>query len=137
MANDSPTPADAGEVREKVARIIDPSLWETRDFDATRRDYYELEVKAAWKGLPFEQWVVRGLGSSLAKADAILSLLPSPPVTDRYREGIEDAAKIVETIPDKILHMWERPGGPPGNGYAPTTRADIAAAIRALASGEG
>jgi len=40
-----------------------------------------------------------------------LSLLASPPVTDRYREGIEDAAKVAE--------MWDH-------------RGDIAAAIRAL-----
>jgi len=55
----SPTPADAGEVREKVARIMFdafgclPSLWEEN-----RKLYNHV-------------------------AAAILSLLPSPPVTDR------------------------------------------------------
>lgn len=43
----------------------------------------------------------------------------------------ERCASIVETMPDLTLHMWERPGGPPGNGYSKTTRSDIAAAIRA------
>lgn len=42
----------------------------------------------------------------------------------------ERCASIVETMPDLTLHMWERPGGPPGNGYSKTTRSDIATAIR-------
>lgn len=42
----------------------------------------------------------------------------------------ERAAVIVETMPELTLHMWERPGGSPGNGYATTTRSDIAAAVR-------
>jgi hypothetical protein len=46
------------------------------------------------------------------------------------KRGREEAAKIVEQMPDQMLHFWDRPGGPPGNGYRPTTRADIAAAIR-------
>lgn len=38
----------------------------------------------------------------------------------------------MEGFPDWILHMWERPGGPPGNGYAPTTNKDRASRIRSL-----
>lgn len=48
-------------------------------------------------------------------------------------EGMEAAAKCAEQFGDRILHMWERPGGPPGNGYRALRGADVAAAIRALA----
>jgi hypothetical protein len=38
---------------------------------------------------------------------------------------------VAEEMPSSVLAMWERPGGPPGNGYRPTSGKDIAAAIRA------
>lgn len=42
----------------------------------------------------------------------------------------ERCAGIAESMPGRILYFYDRPGGPPGNGYRPVTRADIAAAIR-------
>ncbi len=42
----------------------------------------------------------------------------------------ERCAKIAETTPTECLHMWNRPGGPPGNGWRKTTGVDIAALIR-------
>lgn len=46
--------------------------------------------------------------------------------------GREEAAKLMEGFPERVLHMWDRPGGPPGNGYAATTNRDRAEAIRSL-----
>lgn len=52
---------------------------------------------------------------------------------DGLRERVlEEAARLMETYPDQVLRMWDRPGGPPGNGYGPATNADRAAAIRAF-----
>ena len=51
-------------------------------------------------------------------------------------EALEEAAAVAETYPDRILMFWERPGGPPGNGYRPAHFADIAAAIRSLPANE-
>ena len=42
----------------------------------------------------------------------------------------ERCAKIADEFPLMILQIWDRPGGPPGNGYRATTGKDIAAAIR-------
>lgn len=54
-------------------------------------------------------------------------------ITRAVEEEREACAKIAERMPSTILHMWERPGGPPGNGYAPLTGKDVAAHIRARA----
>ncbi len=43
----------------------------------------------------------------------------------------ERCARVAETAPAECLHMWDRPGGPPGNGWRRTTGADIAKLIRA------
>lgn len=46
---------------------------------------------------------------------------------------LEEAAKVAENFPARLLSMWERPGGPPGNGYVGVNgQAYIAQAIRAL-----
>lgn len=45
-------------------------------------------------------------------------------------ETIEECAKIAEAAPAQTLYFWDRPGGPPGNGYRVTTGKDIAATIR-------
>ena len=48
-------------------------------------------------------------------------------------EAVREAcAKVAEEYPAEILTFWDRPGGPPGNGYRPTNGKDIAAAIRAM-----
>jgi hypothetical protein len=51
-----------------------------------------------------------------------------------YNEGVdaerERCAKLAHQFPEQILQMRDRPGGPPGNGYRPSTGKDIAAAIR-------
>lgn len=56
-----------------------------------------------------------------------------------YNEGVdaerERCAKVVEDFPYQMLHMWERPGGPPGNGYRETTHEDISSAIRSPVGG--
>jgi len=49
----------------------------------------------------------------------------------------ERCAKVAEEMPGRILYFYDRAGSPPGNGYRPTTRADIAAAIRSGDVGEG
>ena len=50
------------------------------------------------------------------------------------RAETERCAMIAAEMPPTILQMWDRPGGPPGNGYRPIAGPDIAAAIRASAS---
>ncbi len=47
-------------------------------------------------------------------------------------EALEEAAKVAELMPDVVLQFWDRPGGPPGNGYRRSTFTDIATSIRAL-----
>lgn len=42
----------------------------------------------------------------------------------------ERCAKVAEGFPERILEIWARPWGPPGNAYRPTRPADIAIAIR-------
>lgn len=42
----------------------------------------------------------------------------------------ERCAAIADGFPTQILQFWDRPGGPPGNGYRQMLPADIAAAIR-------
>ncbi len=42
----------------------------------------------------------------------------------------ERCARIAENFPLKILHIYDRPGGPPGNAYVPSTGKHIADAIR-------
>ena len=48
------------------------------------------------------------------------------------KAGLEEAAKVAEEFPTEVLAFWDRPGGPPGNGYVPTTPKHIAQAIRTL-----
>ncbi len=48
-------------------------------------------------------------------------------------EIIEECAKVAENFPDSILHLVDRPGGPPGNYRRNINGRDVAAAIRALA----
>lgn len=56
---------------------------------------------------------------------------------DGYARAIEDAARLAEEMEEEILIFWDRPGGPPGNGYRNTKPKDVAAAIRKLAPGGG
>lgn len=44
--------------------------------------------------------------------------------------GMAEAARITLSHPDSVLQFWDRPGGPPGNGWRATKPADIASAIR-------
>jgi hypothetical protein len=47
--------------------------------------------------------------------------------------ALEDAAQAADQFTEpRILAMWDRPGGPPGNGYVPLRGKHIALAIRAL-----
>ncbi len=115
--NTRSTPAtDAGEMRERVARALYPTMVAGGHYnevpidEAFSRPRYAFLANQARRG-----------------ADAILALHPAK----SYREGLEDAAIAIEMMPEEIL-FWDRPGGPPGNGYRPITRADMAATIRAL-----
>ena len=63
------------------------------------------------------------------------ALVTTPQPAAGWDEAYERAAKCAEDFPVAMMTMWERPGGPPGNGYRNSTHADIAAAIRRLASG--
>lgn len=51
-------------------------------------------------------------------------------MTNSMADERERCAKIVESFPMQVLVPVDRPGGPSGNHYRATTRADIAAAIR-------
>ena len=46
----------------------------------------------------------------------------------------EACALVADNFPPMILQVWERPGGPPGNGYRQTNGTDIGSAIRARAA---
>lgn len=119
-----PTPhpiANAGEgMREAVARVIDPEAWE---------DYSSQEMHPAMlrriEGRQLE---------SLAKADAILSLLPSAPEGDAaaMRSAVELlTARADEQDKSADLHFAE--GRPwKANRFAASCLRDAAAAIRAL-----
>jgi hypothetical protein len=52
-------------------------------------------------------------------------------IADAVGNAMEKCAQLAERYPAKVLQFWDRPGGPPGNGYRPATGRDIAAAIRA------
>jgi hypothetical protein len=56
--------------------------------------------------------------------------------TDKTRrEAIEECARKAEEFREpRILAMWDRPGGPPGNGWIPLTGKHVADAIRALST---
>jgi hypothetical protein len=42
----------------------------------------------------------------------------------------ERCAKIAEDFPAQVLHIYDRPGSPPGNAMVPSTGKHIADAIR-------
>jgi hypothetical protein len=65
-------------------------------------------------------------------ADAIERLTAS----QARDEIVEECAKVAEMHPLAVLMMWDRPGGPPGNGYRPATFLDVARAIRSLKTGD-
>ena len=74
-------------------------------------------------------------------ARAVLALLAGQPVqdeTEAVRLAVEaereGCARVAEEYPATVTVMWDRPGGPPGNGVRPSTRVDIAAAIRSRAA---
>jgi len=54
---------------------------------------------------------------------------------NRLKRAVEEereaCAQIVESFPPEVFQIWERPGGPPGNGMRATTFKDIASALRA------
>lgn len=54
-------------------------------------------------------------------ARALLSVQQAATEAERRR-----CAEIARTFPERVLVMWERPGGPPGNGTRLATGADIA-----------
>lgn len=70
------------------------------------------------------------------EAATVIAALSRPtPSGEGWNEAIEAAAKVAENFPARLLSMWERPGGPPGNGYVNVCgQSYIAQAIRALAS---
>lgn len=47
----------------------------------------------------------------------------------------EAIAALFDNVGDEILTMWDRPGGPPGNGYVRLTGKLVAATIRARKEG--
>lgn len=54
------------------------------------------------------------------------------PAPDNRNEVLEEAASVADKMKE-VIPMWERPGGPPGNGpKRPALPKEIAAAIRAL-----
>ncbi len=58
-------------------------------------------------------------------ADIIAQAFLSERLAQKERD-----AKIAEAMPEMILEFWERPNGPPGNGYRPTAPRDVAVSIR-------
>jgi hypothetical protein len=85
--------------------------------------------------------IINSLWPTLPDPSVDALLIDLNAIVDRARQegrraGLEEAAKVVEATPTTILQFWDRPGGPPGNGYRATTGADFAAAIRALATGK-
>jgi hypothetical protein len=109
----------------------------TADHNAAAREIAHQGIPAAVIfGVPDEHELAR---LRLRLAEAVGEALRA--AEDRARQegrraGLEEAAKVVEATPTTILQFWDRPGGPPGNGYRATTGADFAAAIRALATGK-
>lgn len=79
----SPTPP--GEVREKVARIVDPSQWHSQD---TYRGIMAGVVATGGCAQSTVDDVAAGrVAGSLAKADAILALLSPSPAESGLRGG--------------------------------------------------
>ena len=63
---------------------------------------------------------------------ALIEAIAAFALSEREAAQLEErarAAKIAEDFPARVLGMWPRPGGPPGNGWRASTSADIAAAI--------
>jgi hypothetical protein len=65
--------------------------------------------------------------------DRVIPLLGATRAESR-RAAIEECARIADEYPSTILVMWDRPDGPPGNGYVQSTPKHAAAAIRAIAA---
>jgi len=72
---------------------------------------------------------IKTLRAARAAAESALAALRGQVEAER-----EACARIADNFPPTILQVWERPGGPPGNGYRQTNGTDIAAAIRARAA---
>ncbi len=72
----------------------------------------------------------------IEKAEERASMAESA-LRDETRRAIlaerERCAVIAEAFPRSLLVTWDRPDGPPGNGYRASTFADVAATIRAAA----
>jgi hypothetical protein len=128
--NSRPTPADPGEVREKVARIIDPVVFKSWQ---SMIEHCEAVGDGDEAGLRYANATyLKTMEEARAKADAILQVtncLETGNGSKSFREGVEAAAKVAESLSlPQIANLGER---------LPSPGATIATAIRALASGEG
>lgn len=101
---------------------------------AIHNDYWlNGERKTFWLFTHRNGTWVKGEGAT--DADALNQCREqSVAITALIAAETERCAKLMEAFPDQILQFWDRPGGPPGNGYRPTTNADRAAAIRRKAN---
>lgn len=95
--------------------------------------FYEEQHMAKKTPEAYEKAKVNGaLAHEIECYLALTENLPRPNIRD---EALEEAVRAVESLPAEILEMWDRPGGPPGNGYRPLKQADCVAVIRALKGG--
>jgi hypothetical protein len=64
------------------------------------------------------------------------ALAAGPTVSEAVAAEREACAKVADSFGQALLAMWDRPGGPPGNGYTPLQGKHVAAAIRARGEGK-
>jgi hypothetical protein len=52
--------------------------------------------------------------------------------------ALAEAEQVILALASQgVLHFWDRPGGPPGNGYRPATPEDYARAFALLGDVDG
>lgn len=123
----STPPADAEEVREAVARIVDPIVFRSW---VSMIEHCEAIGDGDEDGLRYANATyLKTMEEARAKADQILSLLAAPP---SFRDGVEVAAKVMTR---NILELARELGMPSSSAESPCQweRRVRLVAIRALA----
>lgn len=114
------------EMREQAAKAMSgltDAEWERRQIETTNH-YYGGDPSGPDR-------VSCTLGKNHWRRQASLALHIALPWAreQALREAAKRAAEFTEP---RILAMWSRPGGPPGNGWVPLTGKHVADAILAL-----
>lgn len=121
---------DAGGLREKVARIIDPAAWDQRE----RHHAKGSNCEYVDEGDIWDQRADDVVAASLRMSDAILKLRPSP--IEVRREVIEECARVADErkdVADQIAKRRHKAGENIDAALGVSITAEnIAAAIRAL-----